>query len=234
MFSRSEVEGQAERLQREKLRVLAAVLDVTDSAGVTAFFDSVVESHGTLDILVNNAGVGQKVMPTVDVPDEEWRRVMNVTLDGAFHCCRAAGAIMERQESGSIVNISSNQRAESRGAGGGLQRCEGRSHHADEDAGARTGGVRRARQRRLPGPVFTDFNKSVMDQRRESLGISMDEMVTRIEQAVPLGRWGEASDIASAVAFLCSPDASWITGEVLRVSGGLEGVSAAPPKRTRD
>jgi len=84
-----------------------------------------------------------------------------------------------------------------------------------------------------PGPVYTDFNKSVMDQRRQSLDISMDEMVSRIEKAVPLGRWGEAEDIANGVAFLCSPASSWITGEVLRVSGGLEGVAAAPPKRTK-
>jgi 3-oxoacyl-[acyl-carrier protein] reductase len=84
-----------------------------------------------------------------------------------------------------------------------------------------------------PGPVYTDFNKSVMDQRRKSLNITLDEMIERIRKAVPLGRWGEPEDIARAVAFLCSPAASWITGEVLRVSGGLEGVSAAPPKRAK-
>ena len=56
-------------------------------------------------------------------------------------------------------------------------------------------------------------------------------MIERIRTAIPLGRWGEPIDIARVVTFLCSPQASWITGEVLRVSGGLEGVSAAPPKR---
>ena len=57
-------------------------------------------------------------------------------------------------------------------------------------------------------------------------------LVERVRASIPLGRWGEPGDIASAVAFLCGPEAAWITGEVLRVSGGLEGVSAAPPKRT--
>ena len=70
-----------------------------------------------------------------------------------------------------------------------------------------------------------------MAQRCESLNISEDEMVERVRGAIPLGRWGNPADIAGAVAFLCSADASWMTGEVVRVSGGLEGVSAAPPKR---
>jgi NAD(P)-dependent dehydrogenase (short-subunit alcohol dehydrogenase family) len=84
-----------------------------------------------------------------------------------------------------------------------------------------------------PGPVYTDFNKRTMAQRRESLGISEDEMIERIRSAIPLGRWGEPEDIARAVAFLCSPRSAWITGEIVRVSGGLEGVSATPPKRAR-
>jgi 3-oxoacyl-[acyl-carrier protein] reductase len=82
-----------------------------------------------------------------------------------------------------------------------------------------------------PGPVYTEFNKTVMAQRCRTLNLTEQQMVERIRASIPLGRWGEASDIANAVAFLCSKDAAWITGEVLRVSGGLEGVAAAPPKR---
>ena len=84
-----------------------------------------------------------------------------------------------------------------------------------------------------PGPVYTEFNQRNMAQRRVTLGISEEEMIERIRTAIPLGRWGEPEDIAQGVAFLCSPAASWITGEVLRVSGGMEGVSATPPKRAR-
>ncbi|MDP7398542.1 MAG: SDR family oxidoreductase, partial [Lentisphaeria bacterium] len=71
----------------------------------------------------------------------------------------------------------------------------------------------------------------VMAQRCQSLNLTEDEMIERIRTAVPLGRWGEPTDIASTVAFLCSDAASWVTGEVWRVSGGLEGISVAPPKR---
>jgi NAD(P)-dependent dehydrogenase (short-subunit alcohol dehydrogenase family) len=80
--------------------------------------------------------------------------------------------------------------------------------------------------------VYTDFNRTVMAQRCESLGITEPEMIERVRNAIPLGRWGEPIDIAGAVAFLCGPDSSWMTGEIVRVSGGLEGVSAAPPKRS--
>src|SRR6185436_14245613 len=80
-----------------------------------------------------------------------------------------------------------------------------------------------------PGPVYTEFNKTVMAERCESLGLSQSQMIERVRGAIPLGRWGQAQDIAGVVAFLCGPAAAWMTGEVLRVSGGLEGVSAAPP-----
>jgi NAD(P)-dependent dehydrogenase (short-subunit alcohol dehydrogenase family) len=84
-----------------------------------------------------------------------------------------------------------------------------------------------------PGPVYTQFNKMVMAQRCQRLNISEDEMIERIRKSIPLGRWGKPADIASTVAFLCSSSAAWITGEILRVSGGLEGVSAASPKRAK-
>ena len=223
--------AEAERLRQAGLGVQAALLDVSDSAAVTTVFGEVVAEYGSLDIVVNNAGVGQTVTPTVELSDEEWQRVLNVTLNGAFYCCRAAGSIMERQESGSIVNISS---------------INGQNPAALVAAYnvAKAGVIMLTRTLALelaaygvrvnalcPGPVYTEFNQSVMDQRRMSLDISLEEMVERIRKAVPLGRWGEPEDIAQGVAFLCHPDSSWITGEVLRISGGLEGVAAAPPKR---
>jgi NAD(P)-dependent dehydrogenase (short-subunit alcohol dehydrogenase family) len=225
-------ETAAKRLRKNKLLVQAALLDVADSAGVATFFGTVVDEYGRLDILVNNAGVGQMVKPIVELSDEEWQRVLSITLNGAFYCCRAAGAIMERQESGSIVNISSinGQNPAALVAAYNVAKAGvimlTRTLALELAAyGVRVNAV-------CPGPVYTEFNQSVMDQRRQSLNINLDEMVERIRKAVPLGRWGEPEDIAHVVAFLCDPASSWITGEVLRVSGGMEGVSAAPSKRT--
>ncbi len=232
-LQQEKMQTEADRLKEDGLNVHPASIDVADSAGVTVFFDNVVEQQGSLDILVNNAGVGQQVTPTVDLSDEEWHRVMTITLTGTFYCCRAGGAIMERQESGSIVNISSinGQNPAALVAAYNVAKAGvimlTRTLSLELAAyGVRVNAV-------CPGPVYTEFNKSVMDQRRQSLDISIDEMMDRIEKAVPLGRWGEATDIANGVAFLCSPASSWITGEVLRVSGGLEGVAAAPPKRAK-
>jgi len=230
----AKAETEADRLRADGLNVHTALLDVADSDGVRAFFDTVADQHGRLDILVNNAGVGQTVTPTVELSDEEWHRVLNVTLTGTFNCCRAAGAIMGRQESGAIVNISSinGQNPAALVAAYNVAKAGvimlTRTLALELAAyGVRVNAV-------CPGPVYTDFNKSVMDQRRQSLDITLDEMVERIRKAVPLGRWGEPEDIAHSVAFLCNPASAWVTGEVLRVSGGLEGVSAAPPKRLKN
>jgi NAD(P)-dependent dehydrogenase (short-subunit alcohol dehydrogenase family) len=222
----------AEKLRNQGLDTNSAHLDISDVAEVAAFFEKVTAESKGLDILVNNAGVGQKICPVVNLRAEEWGRVLGVTLTGTFFCCQAAAKIMERQESGCIVNIASiNGQNPAAGAA---------AYNA-----AKAGVISLTRTLALelavygvrvnavsPGPVYTQFNKTVMAQRCEILGITEQEMIERVRKSIPLGRWGEATDIARSVAFLCSPAASWITGEVLRVSGGLEGVSAAPPKRT--
>ncbi len=221
----------ADQLRGEGLAADAVALDITRSGDVDRVFASVAGKYGRLDIVVNNAGVGQTVTPIVEISDDEWDRVLRVTLTGTFYCCRAAGRIMEKQERGSIVNISS--------INGLSPAALVASYNAAKAAvisltktlslelaayGVRVNAV-------CPGPVYTEFNKTVMAQRCKSLGISEDEMIDRVRKAIPLGRWGEAADIAGVVAFLSSPAAGWITGEVYRASGGLEGVSAAPGRR---
>ena len=222
---------EATRLQADGLKVRSTHLDITHSASVTAFFDDVINRHGRLDILVNNAGVGQNVAPVVALSDEEWDRVLGATLTGAFYCCRAAGAIMELQESGCIVNVASinGQNPAALVAAYNVAKAGVISLTRTLAVELAAYGVRVNAV--SPGPVYTEFNRQNMVQRCQSLNITEDEMIERIRAAIPLGRWGEPIDIAQAVAFLCSPQATWITGEVLRVSGGLEGVSATPPKR---
>jgi 3-oxoacyl-[acyl-carrier protein] reductase len=223
----------ADQLRGYGLEVQAAYLDITESAGVANFFEQVAGEYGRLDILVNNAGVGQNVTPIVELSDQEWERVLNVTLTGTFYCCRAAGVIMERQESGCIVNIASVNGQNPAALVGSYNAAKAgvisltRTLALELAAyGVRVNAV-------SPGPVYTEFNQRGMAQRCQTLNITEDEMIERVRSAIPLGRWGEPVDIAQGVVFLCSPAASWITGEVLRVSGGLEGVSATPPKRPK-
>jgi NAD(P)-dependent dehydrogenase (short-subunit alcohol dehydrogenase family) len=221
-------------IQRDKANAAARILsckplelDISNSALVDKCFQQI----SRLDILVNNAGVGQSVAPICDLTDQEWQRVIGITLTGTFYCCRAAARVMQQQGSGCIVNIAS---------------INGQNPAALVAAYnvAKAGVISLTRTLALelaaygirvnavsPGPVYTEFNKAVMAQRCQSLNLTEEQMIERVRSAIPLGRWGEAGDIANAVAFLCSPQAAWITGEVLRVSGGLEGVSAAPPKK---
>ena len=224
-------EAAARTLTDEGWSVSAGRLDVTVTNEVDAFFDGVAGTHGRIDILVNNAGLGQTVTPVVELGDEEWQKILDVNLNGTFKCCRAVGRIMERQESGCIVNISSinGQNPAALVAAYNVAKAGvislTRSLSLELAAyGVRVNAV-------CPGPVYTDFNKRVMAQRCKSLGITEEEMVERVRKAVPLGRWGEPEDIAWGVAYLCNPRASWVTGEIIRVSGGLEGVAAAPPRR---
>jgi 3-oxoacyl-[acyl-carrier protein] reductase len=220
----------AATLRHQNFPVTATKLDVADSRSVDGVIETIASQAGRLNILVTCAGLGQTVTPIVELSDAEWNRVLGVTLTGTFFCCRAAGRIMSRQEGGSIVNLAS--------VNGQNPAVLVAAYNA-----AKAGVISLTRALALelaackvrvnavsPGPVYTDFNRTVMAQRSQRLQITEAEMIERVRAAIPLGRWGEPSDIAHAVAFLCSPQAGWITGEVLRVSGGLEGVSAPLPK----
>ena len=224
---------EADKLRQDGLQVDAAALDVTDSAAVDACFDKIAKQHGRLDIVVNNAGVGQTVAPIVETSDAEWARVLGPTLTGAFYGCRAAGRIMEDQEAGSIVNISSINGQNPAALVAAYNVAKAGVISLTQTLALELAAYSVRVNAVCPGPVYTDFNKRNMAQRCQSLGINEDEMIERIRGAIPLGRWGEPFDIARGVAFLCSPAASWITGEVLTVSGGLKGVAATPPKRPK-
>jgi len=221
----------AEQMGKQGFPVSGEHLDIANSKSVDQFFNRIVGKHGQLDILVNNAGVGQSVSAVVDLSDEQWQRVIHTTLTGTFYCCRAAGRQMEKQESGRIVNISSinGQNPAALVAAYNVAKAGVISLTRTLALELAAYGVRVNAV--CPGPVYTDFNRTLMAQRCDSLNITEEQMIEKIRGAIPLGRWGQPTDIANGVAFLCSPEASWMTGEVVRISGGLEGVAAAPPKR---
>jgi 3-oxoacyl-[acyl-carrier protein] reductase len=222
----------ADSLAKQGLRAEPAPLDVTDAASVAAVFEETHQKRGRLDILVNSAGLGQLVTPAMELEDSEWRRILEVNLTGTFFCCRAAGRLMQQQESGSMVNLASINAHSPVALGAAYNAAKAgvasltRTLAIELAAyGVRVNAV-------SPGPVYTDFNRKIMAQRSRTLGIGRDEMVEKVRQSIPLGRWGEPQDIASMVAYLCGPEASWITGQVFQVNGGMQGVSATPP-RTR-
>jgi 3-oxoacyl-[acyl-carrier protein] reductase len=168
-----------------------------------------VEESGELDILVNNAGLTRDTL-IARMSDEDWRAVIDTNLGGAFHTCRAAARGMLRRRSGSIVNVSSIV---------GLRGNPGQTNYSASKAGiigftkalARELGSRGVRANVVaPGYVSTRLTEVLPDDLKEQmLG------------ATPLGRFGDPEDVAAAVRFLCSDEASFITGDVLLVDGGL-------------
>jgi 3-oxoacyl-[acyl-carrier protein] reductase len=183
----------------------AVQADVSDPAEAKRL----VEAAGDLDILVNNAGVTRDGL-LARMSDEDWRDVIDTNLGGVFHTCRAAARGMMKRRAGSIVNISSIV---------GLHGNPGQTNYSASKAGiigftkalARELGNRGVRANVVaPGYVDTRLTQVIADEMRELMLAN-----------TPLGRFGQPEDIADAVRFLCSDEASFITGEVLLVDGGL-------------
>jgi len=183
----------------------AVQADVADSDQAKAL----VDGAGELDILVNNAGVTRDGL-IARMSDDDWSDVLRTNLDGVFHTCRAAARGMMKRRRGSIVNISSVV---------GVHGNPGQTNYSASKAGiigftkalARELGVRGVRANVVaPGYVETRLTDAIADEMKELMLAN-----------TPLARFGKPEDVAGAVRFLCSDEASFITGEVLLVDGGL-------------
>jgi 3-oxoacyl-[acyl-carrier protein] reductase len=179
--------------------------DVSDSASAQAL----VEEAGDVDILVNNAGVTRDGL-LVRMSDDDWNTVIDTNLASCFFTCRAAARGMMKKRAGTVVNISSIV---------GIHGNWGQTNYAASKAGiigftkslARELGSRNVRANVVvPGYVKTQLTD-----------VLPEEATSMMLQNTPLGRLGDAEDVAGAVRFLCSDEASFITGAVLLVDGGL-------------
>lgn len=191
-------------------RALGMALDATSSADVDRFFTAVVDGLGRLDICVNNAGGLVGRVPLPEMSDAHWDAVIALNLTSAFYCTRAALARMA--EDGRIVNVASVAALN----GGG----PGTAAYAASKAGMcgfTRAVVRDASPKRItvnavaPGLILdTPFHPNFTPPEDQQASI----------RATPLGRPGYPADVASAVSWLCSPGAGWVTGETINISGG--------------
>jgi 3-oxoacyl-[acyl-carrier protein] reductase len=184
-------------------------LDVADSKACAEAVDGVVKEHGRLDVLVNNAGIAIDGL-VMRIKDEDWDKQLATNLRGAFALIRSASRPMMKQKGGAIVNLTSVVGEMGNG---------GQAAYASSKAGligltksvARELASRNIRVNAVsPGFIDTDMTSKLSAETR-----------TQMLAVVPLARLGSAREVAQAVAFLASDAASYITGEVLKVNGGM-------------
>ena len=184
-------------------------LDVTDAAAAADTVAAIHETHGSLDILVNNAGITRDQL-LVRMKPEDWDLVLGINLDGVFKVTQPAAKLMMRAKSGRIVNVASVV---------GLMGNAGQANYAASKAGligftkslARELGPRNVTVNAVaPGYIQTPMTDKLTDEQREALMKNI---------AIP--RLGTPNDVAEAVAFLAGSGASYITGTVINISGGL-------------
>lgn len=187
----------------------AVVGDVAVEADAARLVEQAVAAYGQVDILVNNAGITRDGL-LLRMKSEDWDAVIDTNLKGAFFCIRAAAKVMTKQRSGRIINISSVV---------GEMGNAGQANYCASKAGllGLTKSVARELARRnvtvnaiTPGFIVTDMTDGMTDKAREAM-----------TEQIPMGRLGEAEDVAHAVLFLASDLSSYVTGQILGVNGGM-------------
>ncbi|MGE0871594.1 MAG: 3-oxoacyl-[acyl-carrier-protein] reductase [Kofleriaceae bacterium] len=188
-----------------------AKFDVANATAVTDAIKAIGKEHGGLDILVNNAGVAVNGL-LMRFTDEQWAKTINTNLSGAFHCIRAASMLLLRaKEAGRIINITSV--VGEMGNGGQLAYSASKAGLI----GLTMSAARELASRGVtcnavsPGFIETDMTAEHLPEAQRA----------KLMEEIPLARIGRGEEVADVVAFLAGPEASYITGQVLRVNGGM-------------
>jgi len=190
-------------------QAIAVYVDVTNEDSVNAMVEEVIKRFGKVDILVNNAGITKDSL-LLRMSEEDWDRVIAVDLKSVFLCTKGVIKHMIRQRYGRIVNISSVI---------GLRGNVGQTNYGAAKAGII--GFTKSAARELAGRNITVNAVApgyIATEMTERLPEEVKEQMLR---QVPLGHPGQPEDVAGVVAFLCSEEASYITGEIIRVDGGM-------------
>lgn len=205
--NRAEADAVAREIEGAGGRAMVHVGDVADARAMAAMADAAVAGFGRLDILVNNAAL-RRERPFAEMDYAEWRQILDVTLDGAFHCTKACLAALRKSAAGTIVNV------------GGLSAHTGASNRAHViTAKAGIVGFTRALANDLAGDGIT-VNCVVPGLIGTPRPKGQPEPAHHLTHQTLTGERGRPEDVAAVVRFLCSPGARYLTGQAIHANGG--------------
>ena len=206
-----EVSKTAAEVRAKGVRSLEVPCDATSRESLQELIDKTVTEFGGIDVLVNSAGTTKK-MPSVDFPDEDWHRILNINVNATWYACQMVGRVMKGQAKGKIINIASvasfvglnevTAYCTSKGAVAMMTRtlgCEWAKH------GINVNGI-------APGVFETPLNRTMIHQ---------PERKQKILSRTPMGRFGNLDELQGAAIFLASPASDFVAGEILAVDGGF-------------
>ncbi len=196
-------------LQKAGSAVLALQADVADPAQVEAMFRRAGEAFGLIDTLVCNAGIAEQKLFT-DITEEDWARMMNINVSGAFRCCKAALPGMIQEKRGKIVLVSSIW---------GIAGASCEVHYSASKA-ALIGMTKALAKEVGPSGICVNCVAPGVTATKMNEGLS-EETLLALREETPLGRIGTPAEIAEAIFFLASEKADFITGQVLSPNGGF-------------
>lgn len=207
--SSQKAEEVVEEIKQSGGKAIAVKADVRKLDEVEQMFESTIKEYGTVDILINNAGITKDAL-LVRMSDKDFEDVIDINLKGSFNCSKVAAKTMMKQKSGSIINMSSVI---------GLIGNIGQANYSASKAGII--GLTKSSARELatrginvnaiaPGFIKTEMTDILSEKVKDS-----------ILKQIPMGTLGETEDVTNLIVFLCSPNAKYITGQVINVDGGM-------------
>jgi 3-oxoacyl-[acyl-carrier protein] reductase/meso-butanediol dehydrogenase/(S,S)-butanediol dehydrogenase/diacetyl reductase len=215
----SSVVGEAEALGR---RAVAVEGDVTKREDAERLGQAALDAFGRIDIVVTNAGksyTGDRALWEID--ENEWYHVIDVNLNGVYQCLRAVlPPMLEAKRGGRIVNISSTAGRVGMAYYGAYSATKFGVVGLTQQLAQELAGHGITVNCVAPGSVDTDMMDDTFGRMARRMGLQFEQVKGAVPRAIPLGRQGAPGDIAAAVAFFCSDNASWVTGQTLNVNGG--------------